>query len=89
MGEVKQSELKALGKEMIKVGIIDAPGAILVGVALYAKFAVNGQPFHPILNNESVVMSLFLVGGAIMLWGFSKMARIAMRRSALTKNKPR
>ena len=80
MNEADVSERKAREKEMIKTAILDAPGVVLVGLALYAKFGANGEPFHPILKNELVVAGMFIVGGAIMLWGVWRSFAIVKRR---------
>jgi hypothetical protein len=64
-----EQRIKDIDKEMIKVGIIDALGSIMVGLGLYGKFAANGNAFLPILNDESVVNFLLGVGAAVMAWG--------------------
>ena len=46
----KEQRLKEIDREIVKVGIIDAPGTILVGLGLYGKFAARGEAFHPLLN---------------------------------------
>ena len=86
MDEHKALELKSLQKEIIRVAIIDALGTLLMGLAIYAKFASNGEPFHPILNDESVIMGMFIAGGAIMLWGVSRVIAISRRRKELQNN---
>ena len=79
----KTLELKELQQETIKTTMLDIPGGMMVGLALYAKFGSNGEPFHPALNNQSVVMGLFIVGGAIMLWCSSRILSISKRRREL------
>lgn len=83
MDDKQEIERKELEKEMVKVSLIDIPGAILVGLALHAKFGSNGQPLHPILENEAVVTGMFVVGGAIMLWCMQRVIAISKRRKAL------
>lgn len=83
MNDNHAEKRKALDTEMIKVSVIDGFGAILFGLALHAKFAANGEPLFPILNNESVVMGMFIVGGSIMIWGATQILSISKRRRAL------
>ena len=50
--------------------LIGAPGAIFIGLALYAIFGANGDAFHPLLNDKTIVNSLLIIGIAIELWQF-------------------
>ena len=81
----KQKRLKAIEKEFVKIGIIDAPGTLMVGLGLYAKFAANGNAFWPLLNDDAVVNSFLLFGGAIMLWGGWQAIKLGRQRSVLEK----
>lgn len=76
-------EIKALQREMIKVSILEAPGSVLLGLGLYARFGADGEPFLPILADESVVMGMLVAGGAIVLWGSLRFVMIGKRRKAL------
>jgi hypothetical protein len=80
-----EQRIKEIDKEIVKVGIMDSPGAVLLGLALYAIFAADGDAFLPILNNQTVVYGMLVVGGAIMLWGFFKTLSLARERSRLHK----
>lgn len=80
-----QDRIKAIEKEIVKVGVIDAPGSIMVGLGLYAKFAAKGDAFHPILNNQRVVDLLLTVGALIMIWGSYKVITLAREKSELQK----
>ena len=81
----KEQRLKEIDREIVKVGIIDAPGTILVGLGLYAKFAARGDAFHPLLNDPSVVNIMLLVGGAIMVWGAYKVVSLSREKMRLSK----
>jgi Na+-translocating ferredoxin:NAD+ oxidoreductase RnfD subunit len=78
-----EKEAKDLERKLLWVTLIDTPGAILVGLALYGKFGANGNAFHPLLNNETVLAVMFAVGGAIMAWGSWQLVTIARRRAKL------
>ncbi len=79
----REKEAKDLERKLLWVTIIDTPGAILVGLALYGKFGANGNAFHPLLNNDTVLAAMFAVGGAIMAWGSWQVITIARRRAKL------
>lgn len=80
-----EQRIKAIDKEITKVSIIDAPGSILVGLGLYAKFAANGDAFLPLLNNESVVDGMLGVGAAIMIWGAFRIIGLSREKSTLKR----
>ena len=63
-------ELRNIKKKIIMTQLIGAPGAIFIGLALYAIFAANGDAFHPLLNDKTIVNSLLIIGIAIELWQF-------------------
>jgi hypothetical protein len=79
----REKEAKDLERKLLWVSIIDTPGAILVGLALYGKFDANGDAFHPLLNNDSVLAAMFAVGAAIMVWGGWQVVTISRRRAEL------
>lgn len=81
----KEQRLKEIDREIVKVGIIDAPGTILVGLGLYGKFAAPGEAFHPLLNDVSAVNLMLVVGGAIMIWGAYKVFSLSREKMRLNK----
>ncbi len=83
----KEQRIREIDKEIKKVGIIDAPGSIMVGLGLYAKLAANGDAFLPILNDQSFVNMILVFGGAIMLWGAYKTFTLVRERARL-QNEP-
>jgi hypothetical protein len=92
MGDFKltpdlDQRLKEIEKKIVWVAIIDFPGAVLAGLALYAIFNANGDAFLPILNNETVVYAMLAVGAAIMLWGSMKTLSLVRERARLHKEK--
>jgi len=87
MNEEHQEKLHALKKQIIKVSIIDSTGSILLGLAMYARFAAKGNAFIPLLNDESVVMAMFIAGGAIMVWGFLKVLTITKHYQEIKNHK--
>ncbi|MEE4244852.1 MAG: hypothetical protein V2I33_05550 [Kangiellaceae bacterium] len=76
---------KELRSRQIKIQLLEAPGAIIMGLGLYAEFSAEGKAFHPVLNDSNVVLGLLIVGGAIMAWGAYKTFLIAREMAALQK----
>jgi membrane protein implicated in regulation of membrane protease activity len=90
MGDFKltpdlEQRIKEIDKKIIQVAIMDFPGAILLGLGLYAVFAADGDAFLPILNNQAVVYTILAVGAAIMLWGFLRTVGLIQERARLQK----
>ncbi|MCW8933204.1 MAG: hypothetical protein OQK98_00635 [Gammaproteobacteria bacterium] len=81
----KEEELNIIKKEITKINIIGTPGAIFLGLGLYALFGAEGEPFHPILNNAKFVLMLLVVGSAIEIWQFTKLMPLFKKQSALNK----
>ncbi len=83
MNSELEQRRKDIDKKIAMVALADMPGSILVGLGLYAKFAANGNAFHPLLNNESTVDSMLALGGAIMLWGAYQVIKLARKKANL------
>jgi fumarate reductase subunit C len=64
-----EEKIAKLQKKIVVTSIYEAPGAVLLGLGVYAKFAANGNAFISILNNQTVVNTMLIIGIAIMLWG--------------------
>lgn len=64
-----EDKIKEIDKKITKVSVIEMPGSIMIGLGLYSKFSANGDAFHPLLNNESVVNIMIAIGVVIMIWG--------------------
>lgn len=71
MDSNSEAELKRLKKRIILLQVIGAPGAVLLGLGLYGVFGANGNAFHPLLNDKSVVAGLVIIGVAIEIWQFA------------------
>lgn len=80
-----EEQLEALKQRLIKVQLIEAPGTIMFGLGLYGKFAVNGNAFHPLLNDPGVVSMLLGAGGTVMAWGAYKLVTILREMQRVKK----
>ena len=85
MNSDRDKRLKELDRQIVMVGILDAPGSIMVGLGLYAKFAANGDAFLPILNNGTVVDIMLAAGTAIMVWGGYRVFTLAREKGELNR----
>lgn len=82
-----EERLKEIQKEITKVVMLESPGTIMVGVGLYAKFAANGDTGIEILNNQSVVNGMLILGAVIMCWGASRLMSLLKERSKISNSK--
>ena len=79
-------KIRELDKAITKVALMESPGTIILGLALYAKFAAEGDAFHPLLNNPIVVDSMLGVGALIMIWGGYKIFTLNKAKAKLLNN---
>lgn len=84
MSDDTAAELQALQKQLVKTVMLGMPGTLLVALALFTEMS-KGAPIHPLLNNQNVVIGMFIVGGAIMFWSMLKRIGIMKRQQALRK----
>ena len=82
-----EAELNNIKKKIVKTQIIGAPGLILLGLGLYGMFGANGNAFHPLLNDKSVVNSLLIVGVAIELWQLYVIIPLFKKQGKLVREK--
>ena len=80
-----QQRIKDIDKQVIKITLLEAPGSLLFGVGLYAKFTDDGASILPILQDPAVVNSIIVVGAAIVLWGTYKILMLTQEKSRLQK----
>ena len=65
MAERNNQQLANIKREILKTQVFGIPAALLLGLGLYGLFAANGNAFHPLLDNQTVVYGM-LVTGAIL-----------------------
>jgi hypothetical protein len=66
----QQDELARLRRRATLIQVLEAPGPILIGLAIHGKHAM-GAAFHPLLNNPDVTTGMIVVGGVIVVVGMS------------------
>ena len=79
----RDTRIREIERKIALVSVLDSPGAIMVGLGLYAKLAADGDAFLPVLNNPTVVNVMLGFGGAIMLWGAATIVRLSLERRRL------
>ena len=82
-----EQRIKEIQKEMVKVSVLESPGAFMLALGLYGKFFSEGDAFLPILNNETVVNVLLGLGVAIMLWGATRIMSLVREGARLNEEK--
>ena len=65
----ERSSENNLDAGIIKYSVIDGVGSVMLGLGLYGKYGANGNAFHSLLDNPSVVIALLVVGAIVMAWG--------------------
>ncbi|MGH1487290.1 MAG: hypothetical protein ACRBCI_13840 [Cellvibrionaceae bacterium] len=78
-----EERLKEIDKKIFLQQFFDAPGTIMVGLGLYAKFAANGNAFLPLLNNPNVVNGMLVMGVTIMAWGGYKVLTLVLEKARI------
>jgi hypothetical protein len=78
-------ERALLRRKFIRLQILEAPGPVLIAVALYGKYNV-GNVVHPVLNDAAVTTAMLIIGFAIVAWGLPQIIRVLMRISALERH---
>lgn len=80
-----EERIKQIDKKIIKVSIIDAPGTMMLGLGLFAKFKGNPADLYPALGNPTVVNFMIVIGAVIMIWGGFKVFTLSKEKSQLKK----
>jgi hypothetical protein len=78
---VDRSAQQEFDREIVRIAILEAPGAVLLGLGLYGRFEADGKAFIDILNNPDVVNGMLVAGAAIMAWGSWRVIRLVLARA--------
>ena len=76
---------ETIQKKITLIALAETPGFILVGLSGYAKFAADGNAFHPLLNDPSTVNLILGVGIGIMAVCAISILKLTKKRSKLLK----
>jgi len=76
---------EGIQKKITLIAVAETPGFILFGLGIYAKFAANGDAFHPLLNNENTVNIILGIGISIMAICAFSILKLSIKRNRLIK----
>lgn len=79
--------MKKIRKKISLVNLLGTPGALLLGLGLYALFGAKGDPLFPILNNTTVVYLMVVVGVVIEIVQFVVLLPLFKKKALLSKSK--
>lgn len=76
MDNNEKTKERSMQRELQKLQAMTTPGYMALGLGLYGKFAAHGNAFHPLLNNENVVLVLLGIGVFTVFWGGYRVMKI-------------
>lgn len=83
MSNKKNRELSKIKTNIIKLQLVGAPGLLLLGLGLYGLFGANGNAFHPLLNDQTIVYSLLIIGGLIEILQLVFLVPLLMKQAKI------
>ena len=84
----EEVELKSLHRKINNVRLTLALPVLLMGVAIFSIFGTtDGKALHPLLENNNILVSIFMVGIAAPIWGFIKTRSMFKRIDEIENNK--
>ncbi len=81
----REEEISRLRNEARRIAILEAPGAIMVGLALFGIFNKGSQALHPLLDDPVVTTGMLIVGGVIMAWATWRVIPVTKRMAELRR----
>ena len=83
-GSGEDRRIREIEREIVRYGMIDTPGTILLGLGLYGRFAATeASDFLPQLASPTWHLPLILVGGLLCLACMSKVVLLAREKRKL------
>lgn len=80
-----EEQLQNTKLKIVKIQMLGAPGLILLGFGLYGMFGAQGNAFHPLLNDQSVVYGMLAVGAVIQIWQYINVIPLLKKQSQIQK----
>tara|TARA_R110001592_G_scaffold19513_2_gene79889 strand:+ start:220 stop:495 length:276 start_codon:yes stop_codon:yes gene_type:complete len=81
-----EERMTEINSEIIKITLLSALSNITIGLSIYAKFVADGEAFLPVLNNESVVNSMLILGIPVWIWVGYKLVTLHSEKATLLKS---
>ncbi len=85
MIKTPEEKIAEIQRKFVRLSIVEAPGLIMIGLWVHAKYGPKDKLLHPLLSNETVVDALILFGGLIVILSIIQSVKLAIRRAKLTK----
>lgn len=82
-----EKKIKELTKKMLISRILSMPGAIMVGLAIYAFTTPREKLFFELLADKGFVYALLAVGSVIMFFDYKQQVKLSKERSRLKSEK--
>ncbi len=80
-----EEKIREVEKKIMMMGIYDTPGMLMIGLWAYARFASDGEPFHPALSSDLVQNGLLFGGIAIVAVCGIQVVKLSLRKAELTR----
>jgi len=76
-------KIAQIDKRILTARLLDIPGTVMFGLAIYARFYANGDAFISFLNTPKIVDSMFIVGAVLMCWGGYRIFKLKRERARM------
>ena len=78
-----EQQIKQIDKRLLTARLLDLPGTVMFGLAIYARFYAQGDAFANFLNTPKIVDSMFVIGVVLMAWGGYRVFKLKRERIRL------
>lgn len=80
-----EQQIEQIDKRILIARVVDLPGTIVFGLAIYARFYAKGDAFVSFLNTPKIVDSMFVAGLVLMAWSGYRIFKLKRERVRLLK----
>lgn len=84
----REARLEEIRHQFKVITIQDTLPMIAIGLGLFGKFGENPESLHPMLANESLVNTMFLIAVPITLFNAYRFYKLSVERAKLQNNEP-
>jgi len=78
-----EQQIEQIDKRLLTARLLDLPGTVMFGLAIYARFYAQGDAFANFLNTPKIVDSMFVIGVVLMAWGGYRVFKLKRERIRL------
>jgi len=76
-------KITQIDQKILIARLLDVPGTVMFGLAIYARFYADGDAFIRFLNTPKIVDSMFIVGAVLMCWGGFRIFKLKRERARM------